>query len=125
MVTTVRENQLHDDPNFTMGKENFLYIRHVDGTIARYVHFIQNGVLVEVGQSVEEGDALAIVGRSLPTSIPHLHFDVFRDQRWNSVPFGTGRRYSMPVNFYNADGELTNQRALIQGESYVVLPRKD
>jgi len=124
-VITVRENQLHDDPNFTMGKENFLYIKHVDGTVARYVHFVHNGVLVDMGQQVVEGDPIAIVGRSLPTSIPHVHFDVFHDDRWNKIPFDMGRRYSIPINFYNVEGRFNAQKSLIQGETYAVLPRRD
>lgn len=55
---------------------NFVAVRHQDGTIGRYGHMPQNGVLVSVGQKVRRGDLIALVGETGCASGPHLHFEV-------------------------------------------------
>lgn len=72
---------------------NYVYIRHADGTVARYLHVDKNAVLVKVGQTVREGDPIARSGQS-GTSMPHLHFDVMKTDgfqwntpSWQTVPF--------------------------------------
>ena len=57
-------------------KSNQILIYHDDGTIAYYVHLDTNGVLVEVGDQVEAGDAIGISGFTGYTTTPHLHFVV-------------------------------------------------
>ena len=121
-VLTVREDQLVNDPNFSEGKENFLYIRHSDLTVARYVHFLTNGIFPEAGDNVEQGDPLGIIAPSRPTSIPHVHFDVFINDWWNKYHFDIGRHFSMPINFRNAEGSLGSQGGLIHGRDYLALP---
>jgi murein DD-endopeptidase MepM/ murein hydrolase activator NlpD len=52
-------------------------IDHDDGFSTIYAHNLQN--LVEVGDVVEAGAVIALVGRSGRASGPHLHFEVRRD----------------------------------------------
>jgi murein DD-endopeptidase MepM/ murein hydrolase activator NlpD len=71
---------------------NFVLIRHDDGTLAHYCHLKKNGVLVKVGQQVETGQPIARSGNTGFSSGPHLHFCIFKTR--------SGReRESIPVRF--------------------------
>lgn len=83
VVTAARRGVVHamrvTQPAGSRGltASNWLQIEHADGTIASYVHLAQNGNLVEVGDSVEAGDPIAITGDTGDLGdFPHLHFDV-------------------------------------------------
>ena len=52
-------------------------MEHADGFTTIYAHNLQN--LVEVGDRVEAGAIIALVGRSGRASGPHLHFEIRRD----------------------------------------------
>lgn len=56
---------------------NYVMIVHDDGTIGSYFHLKKNGSLVELGQAVNPGDAIALSGNTGWSSDPHLHFEVF------------------------------------------------
>ena len=55
---------------------NAVVILHADNTVALYGHMTQNGVLVEPGEQVTQGDVLALSGNSGQSPVPHLHFQV-------------------------------------------------
>src|SRR5215510_77565 len=57
-------------------QENWLLIRHEDGTHAWYAHMPEGGVVPQKGQKVFRGDAIAYVGNTGYSSEPHLHFQV-------------------------------------------------
>ena len=52
-------------------------IEHAEGFATIYAHNLQN--LVEVGERVEAGSVIALVGRTGRASGPHLHFEIRRD----------------------------------------------
>jgi len=56
---------------------NAVYIRHADGSVAWYGH-LKNGSLTNktVGETVETGEYLGIVGSSGNSQRPHLHFEI-------------------------------------------------
>ncbi len=60
-----------------VGTWNAVYVRHIDGSTAFYGH-MKNGSLTEkeIGESVEEGEYLGVVGSSGQSTGPHLHFEV-------------------------------------------------
>jgi murein DD-endopeptidase MepM/ murein hydrolase activator NlpD len=58
------------------GVGNYLVIKHDDGTFGVYWHMQHNGVLVDVGHMVNQGDLIAVSGNTGNSSQPHLHFDV-------------------------------------------------
>lgn len=94
------------DGNKTPGQENFVVIRHDDGTFARYYHLTQNGVLVAVGSDVARGDTIARSGNTGASAGPHLHFDVTRGcAEWGCQ--------TIRVRFINAGAD-----SLIQGRTY-------
>jgi murein DD-endopeptidase MepM/ murein hydrolase activator NlpD len=84
-VTAMRAGQViaveerHLDGNRTPGQENLVFLRHDDGTFARYYHLTLNGALVVVGQRVAAGDTIGLSGDTGYSTTPHLHVDVTRD----------------------------------------------
>ena len=71
-VTTVVE----DAPSHGGGIGNYVQIDHHDGTYGLYYHSPENGIDVEVGDEVEQGDVLGVTGRSGLAGYAHLHFIV-------------------------------------------------
>lgn len=82
---------------------NFVVIVHADGTTGEYYHLQQNGALVEIGERVEAGQHIALSGNTGHTTMPHLHFGVYRPESW-------GRYQSIPVRFISADGIVDRPR---------------
>jgi murein DD-endopeptidase MepM/ murein hydrolase activator NlpD len=59
-----------------VGRENSITIRHSDGTHAHYLHLQHNGALVNVGDTVQQGQAIGLSGSTGFSAFPHLHFEV-------------------------------------------------
>jgi murein DD-endopeptidase MepM/ murein hydrolase activator NlpD len=67
---------------------NNIVIQHADGTRAGYWHLQFNGALVNVGDTVKKGQVIALSGKTGYTSMPHLHFLVWRFDgggKWQQV----------------------------------------
>lgn len=85
---------------------NMVVIQHEDGTRAGYWHLAQNGVLVNLGDTVKTGQLIAISGKTGYSATPHLHFMVWKNvgSRWIQVPtrFMTrkGPSYLRPLRWY-------------------------
>ncbi len=65
--TVVRSDYASDYGNYVM-------VDHGDGLCTLYAHCSQR--LVEVGDKVEQGDKIALVGSTGASTGPHLHFEV-------------------------------------------------
>jgi murein DD-endopeptidase MepM/ murein hydrolase activator NlpD len=102
------------DDDVVGAHNNHMFIEHEDGTTAMYAHLVQHSAAVQVNQSVVAGQFIALSGTS-GTSIPHLHFGVYRT--W---PNRSGD--DVAVNFRNADGALDARGGLQTGVSYLALP---
>lgn len=69
------------------GYGNYITLLHDDGTMSRYGH--ASKLLVKTGQRVDQGQNIALVGRTGRATGPHLHFEV-RDKngkQMDSNPF--------------------------------------
>jgi murein DD-endopeptidase MepM/ murein hydrolase activator NlpD len=61
------------------GYGNLVEINHGNGYLTRYAH--NEDVLVSVGEEVQRGQALAIVGSTGHSTGPHVHFEVLKEGR--------------------------------------------
>ena len=82
---------------------NFIVILHSDGTTGEYYHLKKNGALVDVGDSVAQGQRIGYSGNTGHTTMPHLHFAVYRAADW-------GNTQSIPVRFQGTDGIINRPR---------------
>ena len=57
---------------------NYVVILHDDGTTGEYYHLQKDGALVDVGDVVVAGQKIALSGNTGHTTVPHLHFAVYR-----------------------------------------------
>jgi len=55
---------------------NYIRIYHEDGTYASYLHLMQEGSLVEIGDVVKAGEIIAYAGNTGWSTMAHLHFEV-------------------------------------------------
>ncbi|MDZ7617578.1 MAG: M23 family metallopeptidase [Patescibacteria group bacterium] len=125
-------------------KGNYVRIRHEDGSRALYHHIAHRGAKVKVGQTVEEGQVLALSGNTGFSAGPHLHFmvehlengsyvsvpvlfksggdrpfDIVREGQYTS-PGGSPAAEDGPLQGIEGTGELSSIRprlvALVQAE---------
>ena len=61
------------------GYGRLVEITHGNGYVTRYAHNAK--LLVEPGQTVKRGDAIALMGSSGRSTGPHVHFEVLRNGR--------------------------------------------
>ena len=97
------------------GEENFIAILHDDGTTGRYIHLTALGALVQLQDTVSQGDAIAMSGNSGNSTGPHLHFDVVNDQGGALCLPSQANCTSVPLNFRNTSAHVNG---LIEGQSY-------
>lgn len=91
---------------------NYVVVLHDDGTTGEYYHLLKEGALVEVGERVVAGQKIALSGNTGHTTIPHLHFAVYRAVEW-------GNTQSVPIRFVSADGIIEQPR---RGGRYQATP---
>lgn len=60
---------------------NWVLIDHGQGWQSRYCHLKKNTVIPKVGDTVSEGQVIGAIGLSGLTRIPHLHFEVTKDDQ--------------------------------------------
>jgi len=82
---------------------NYIVILHNDGTTGEYYHLAKNGALVEVGDNIVAGQKIALSGNTGHTTMPHLHFAVYRAAEW-------GNTQSIPVRFFSSAGIVNKPR---------------
>ncbi len=78
-----------NDGNGFNSPNNLIAIDHGDGTSGWYLHLKRAGVLVALGQKVEQGQKIGLSGNVGHSTGPHLHFDV-RD---------TATNRTLPISF--------------------------
>lgn len=69
---------------------NFITIQHSDGTTGEYYHLKKNGAIVNIGDQVNAGQHIGYSGNTGFSSLPHLHFAIYRAKshgNYESLPF--------------------------------------
>ena len=85
---------------------NYILIQHDDNSYAWYFHLKQHGVLVQVGDQVEEGQVIGLSGNTGYSFFPHLHVEVVvqESSRWKQIPMRfalrNGPKYLRPGHYY-------------------------
>ena len=67
---------------------NYIIIQHADSSRAGYWHIQKDGALVNVGDTVKKGQAIALCGKTGYSFMPHLHFLVWSTdskRQWRQV----------------------------------------
>ncbi|MEO6670939.1 MAG: M23 family metallopeptidase [Ferruginibacter sp.] len=78
---------------------NNIVIEHPDGSRAGYWHLQKDGAMVNVGDTVQKGQRIAVSGKTGYAAVPHLHFLVWKSTggSWQQIPTrfqtSTGIRY--------------------------------
>lgn len=83
---------------------NFIVVVHDDDTTGEYYHLQQDGALVEPGERIIAGQLIALSGNTGHTTMPHLHFGVYR-------AIANGREQSIPVRYISAGGIISKPRS--------------
>ncbi|MEO5647171.1 MAG: M23 family metallopeptidase [Chitinophagaceae bacterium] len=67
---------------------NFIVIAHPDGSRSGYWHLKKDGVLVNTGDTVKQGQVIGLSGKTGYASTAHLHFLVWKSSggTWQSIP---------------------------------------
>ena len=83
---------------------NFVVVLHDDETTGEYFHLRKDGVIVGAGERVVAGQLIAYSGNTGKSTMPHLHFGVYRAAPW-------GKTESIAVRFATSHGVLDRPRA--------------
>ena len=89
-----------------LSQGNHVIVKHNDGTHGNYWHLKYNGALVNVGDSVKQGQVIGLSGNTGYTAFPHLHFEVTsaNSPGYNQIrtrfKVRRGVRYLRPLHFY-------------------------
>jgi murein DD-endopeptidase MepM/ murein hydrolase activator NlpD len=83
---------------------NYVVVVHADGTTGQYYHLAPGSALVAVGDDVVPGQPLARSGNTGYSTVPHLHFGVYRAEAGGSTQ-------SIAVRFQARGGVVLEPRA--------------
>jgi murein DD-endopeptidase MepM/ murein hydrolase activator NlpD len=81
-------------------------IQHGDNSRSGYWHLKKDGAVVNVGDTVKQGQVIGFSGKTGYAAIPHLHFIVWRNNRGNWQQIATrfqtskGIKYLKPWKWY-------------------------
>jgi murein DD-endopeptidase MepM/ murein hydrolase activator NlpD len=115
IVKEIREDQPDNGGDISESNHNYVMIQHEDGTVGFYAHLMQNGVLVEIGNHVEQGEEIALSGNSGNTmNFPHLHVGLYED-------FPPVETFDLPIIFKNAEGPVDETGRLIPDSWYTAV----
>lgn len=109
VVVSLREDSKKGGlkPRF-LSEGNYIIIEHDDGTYGNYWHLKYGGALVNVGDTVKQGQVIGLSGNTGYTAFPHLHFEVTSafSPGVHQIPtrFRTrkGTRYLKPLHWYKS-----------------------
>lgn len=89
VIDVKSDSQLGGNSEKYADEANYVAILHDDGTTGEYYHLKYQGVAVKRGERVQRGKVIGYTGNTGFSSLPHLHFAVYRARshgRFDSVP---------------------------------------
>ena len=78
---------------------NYITIQHDDRSVAWYWHLQQDGVMVNIGDTVKTGQWIGLSGNTGYSAFPHLHFEV---QGYDAP----GSYKQLPTRFFTQHGAI-------------------
>jgi len=100
VASTKNDSQTTGSTEEFLDLANHIIIEHDDGTLGEYAHLKYEGVLVEVGDRIEQGQLIGYSGNTGYSKGPHLHFAVRRvTSAQESV--------TIPVRFLTSQGVVS------------------
>jgi hypothetical protein len=103
VIATKEDSEVGGLKDEYLSQGNHIIIRHSDGSTAMYWHLQKDGVLVNEGDTVKQGQHIGYSGNTGYTAFPHLHFQV-QDKNGNDIAtrFITrkGIIYLQPSKYY-------------------------
>jgi len=85
--------------NENLSDGNYVSIKHIDGSVAHYWHLQKDGVIVNVGDTVQTGQWIGLSGNTGYSAFPHLHFEV---QGYDAA----GQYKQLATRFYTNKGVI-------------------
>jgi murein DD-endopeptidase MepM/ murein hydrolase activator NlpD len=91
-----------------LSQGNHVIIKHEDGTYGNYWHLKYNGALVNIGDTIEQGQVIGLAGKTGYALFPHLHFEVTMQPRPGRNQLRTqfltikGKRFLKPLHWYKS-----------------------
>lgn len=85
------------------GHANYIWIQHLDGSVATYMHLFKESNSVELGDTVIAGQQIALSGATGYVTEPMLHVHVS-----SPLPDGSGFK-TYPLRFQTTEGNQTLQ----------------
>lgn len=85
-IIAKNDGELDNSCDFNGNQWNAVYVQHNDGSVAWYGH-MKNGSTTtkNVGDMVDQGEYLGVVGSSGNSTGPHLHFEVWEDNSYTKL----------------------------------------
>ncbi len=77
IVVQVVDGNFDRETTTTNRPANLVVIDHGNGWRTTYLHLAANSIVVQVGQEVQQGQLLGLMGSSGNSTAPHLHWGVF------------------------------------------------
>ena len=78
-VFFVEDGHFDRETGWSGSPANFVALDHGNGWASYYYHFQQDTITVQLGDVVEQGDVLGLVGSSGNSTDAHLHFSLYRN----------------------------------------------
>ena len=81
---------------------NNIIIQHSDNSRSGYWHLQKDGALVNVGDTVKQGQVIGLSGNTGYTAFPHLHFIVWKSERGNWQQVATRFKTKKGIKYLKA-----------------------
>ena len=88
---------------------NNIVIQHADGSRAGYWHLQHNGALVNVGDTVKQGQVIGLSGKTGYAMVPHLHFLVWKTRNGQWQQIATRFQTSTGIKYLRSWGKYRNE----------------
>lgn len=125
VVTRIRQDSKESGPlELYVTKTNLVSITHPDHTVGEYLHLQYKGAAVKLGDQVSTGQLIGYSGNSGWSTIPHIHFHVYRALLYDPAKPEGPKFETIPVK-YSGSGWVPTEGEWCPQCSVAVVPDKE